>query len=109
MKCYELRTPKYYPENEGCWEIVWNGIFMPFDVISGLDNYPPDNGDYTKNKKTHWFVCPKTKSDICNMHDISMFIDLPNKEFNTLDEAIKFCLDWRKSWLKSELEKTTNI
>lgn len=107
MKCYELRTPLNYPENEGCWEVVWYGIFMPFDVISGLDICPPDDWDYIKNRKTHWFVCPKTKKDICDIHDISMFIDLPNKEFKTLDKAIKFCLNWRKSWLKSELEKTT--
>ena len=103
---WSLRTPKNYSEGSGCWEVVWKGIFMPFDVICGLDGCPPDNEDYTKYKKTHWWVCPKTKHDVCNVHDISMFIDLPHsKEFKKLEDAINYCLNWRKEWLKRELSK----
>lgn len=104
---YSVRTPKHYPDDGTCQEVVWNGIFMPFDVIKGLDGCPPDNEDYTKYRKKHWWVCPRTKSDICNVHDISMFMDLPDsQEFTSLEKAIKFCLKWRKEWLKRELSKT---
>lgn len=103
---YYLRTPQHYPENKGCWEVVWGDFFMPFDVICGLDSCSPDNGDYIKRKKTHWWVCPKTKRDICNIHDASMFINMPkSKEFKTLEDAIKYCLEWRKKWLENELSK----
>jgi hypothetical protein len=101
-----LKTPKNYSENSGCYEVVWKGIFMPFDVICGLDGCPPDNKDYTKYKKTHWWVCPRTKHDVCNVHDISMFMELPHsKEFKKLEDAINYCLDWRKEWLSRELSK----
>jgi hypothetical protein len=101
-----LKTPKNYSENSGCYEVVWEGIFMPFDVICGLDGCPPDNEDYSKYKKTHWWVCPRTKHDVCNVHDISMFIELPrSKEFKKLEDAINYCLDWRKEWLNRELYK----
>jgi len=101
-----LKTPKNYSENSGCYEVVWEGIFMPFDVICGLDGCPPDNEDYSKYKKTHWWVCPRTKHDVCNVHDISMFIELPrSKEFKKLEDAINYCLDWRKEWLNRELSK----
>lgn len=103
---WSLRTPKNYSEGSGCWEVVWKGIFMPFDVICGLDGCPPDNEDYTKYKKTHWWVCPRTKQDVCNVHDISMFMELPRcKEFKKLEDAIFYCLNWRKEWLNLELSK----
>lgn len=103
---WSLRTPKNYSENSGCFEVVWEGIFMPFDVICGLDGCPPDNEDYTKYKKTHWWVCPKTKQDVSNVHNISMFMKLPNiKEFKKLEDAINYCLDWRKEWLQKEMSK----
>lgn len=104
---WSLKTHKNYPEDRGCWEVVWTDIFMPFDVICGLDSCPPDNEDYSTNKKTHWWVCPRTTTDICSVHDISMFMELPDsKEFDTLEEAINYCLDWRKEWLHSELYKS---
>jgi hypothetical protein len=107
---WSLRTPKNYPEDSGCWEVVWKGIFMPFDVICGLDDCPPDNEDYTKYKKTHWWVCPKTKRDLCNVHNISMFIDLPHiQEFKKLKDAINYCLNWRKEWFNLELSKADRI
>ena len=103
---WELRTPKNYPENSDCYEVVWKNIFIPFDVICGLDTCPPDNIDYTTYKKTHWWVCPKTKHDVSNTHDISMFIyQLPVNEFEKLDDAIEFCLNWRNEWLINELSK----
>lgn len=103
---WSLRTPKNYSESSGCWEVVWKGIFMPFDVICGLDGCPPDNEDYTKYKKTHWWVCPRTRHDVCNVHDISMFMELPHsKEFKKLEDAINYCLNWRKEWLNRELSK----
>lgn len=102
---YKIVTPSHYPEGEGCYQVIWdNSIFMPFDIISGLDSCPPDNWNYKKYKKTHWWVCPKTKKDICSVHDISMFIDVPQKEFKTLDQAIKYCFKWRKKWLKDQLK-----
>lgn len=78
---------------------------MPFDVVKGLDHLPPDNMDYDNYPKTHWWVlaCTKTAHTI---QSIANFIpDLPTKEFSTLDEAISFCLEWRKEWLTSELNK----
>lgn len=103
---WSLKTPKNHSEGSGCWEVVWKCIFMPFDVICGLDGCPPDNEDYTKYKKTHWWVCPRTKHDGCNVHDISIFMELPHsKEFKKLEDAINYCLNWRKEWLNSELSK----
>lgn len=101
---YKLITPKNYPKNGTCWEVYWKNIFMPFDVICGVDSVPPDNKDYNKFKKTHWWVCPKTKSDIYNVHDISMFMELPSpKEFKKLEDAIKYCIEWRKEWLEYQI------
>jgi hypothetical protein len=102
---YSTRTPKNYPEGQGCFEVVWKqGFFMPFDIISGLDGCPPDNGDYKKYKKTHWWVCPKTTSSIVGNNDISGFIDLPiSKSFKTVEDAVKFCLKWREKWLKEQI------
>jgi hypothetical protein len=101
---YSLQTPNNYPENRGCYEVVWHDLFMPFDIIRGLGSCPPDNKDYDKYKKTHWWVCPKTYHDICNVHDISVFIrGLPTKEFRSLDSAIKFCFKWRNEWLNNQL------
>lgn len=103
---WSLRTPKNYPEDSGCWEVKWKGIFMPFDVICGIDGCPYDNNDYKKAKKSHWWVCPSTRFDVCNVHDISMFMKLPNsKEFKKLEHAIDYCFKWRKKWLKQELSK----
>lgn len=105
---WSIKTPKNYPEDNGCWEVVWKNIFMPFDVICGLDSCPPDNKNYLKDKRTHWWVCPKTKHDFCNIHDISMFIEMPeSKEFKKLEDAINYCLKWRKKWLNNELLKNT--
>lgn len=104
-----LRTPKNYPEGSGCWEVVWKGIFMPFDVIRGLDGCPPDNADYKNCNKSHWWVCPRTQSDGYNIHDISIFMELPeSKEFKNLKDAIVYCFDWRKEWLNKELSKTNH-
>ncbi len=103
---YRLQTPKNYSENSNCWEVVWNGIFMPFDIICGLDGCPPDNNNYEDFKKTHWWVCAKTKRDYSNVHDISMFIKIPAaKEFEKIEDAINYCLEWRKNWLTNELNK----
>ena len=79
---------------------------MPFDVVCGLDACPPDNNDYNKYKKTHWWVCPRTRHNGYSTHDISMFIELPrSKEFKKLEDAIKYCFKWRKEWLNQELKK----
>lgn len=103
---WSLRTPKNYSEDSGCREVVWKDIFMPFDVVCGVDGCPPDNEDYDEYKKTHWWVCPRTRRDVCNVHDISMFIELPkSKEFEKLEDAIEYCLNWRKEWLNNELAK----
>ena len=103
---YILKTPENYSKDSNCYELFWKNIFMPFDVIKGLDSCPPDYEDYNNYNKNNWWVCPKTRSDICNVHDISEFIfDLPVKECETLEEAVEFCLNWRKNWLETELKK----
>jgi len=102
---YSLRTPRNYPENEGIWEVVWHDVFMPFDVVCGTDNVPHDKGK--RIKKTHWWVYARTSRDIANFNHISQFIDkIPTKEFKTLEEAINFCIGWRKNWLEKELAIT---
>jgi hypothetical protein len=105
---WEIRTPKFYPENVGCYEVVWKNIFMPFDVICGLDWCMPDNKNYKKDKKTSWWVVPQTKYDEIVVHDISMFMVLPKvKSFKKLEDAISFCFKWREKWLENELSKTS--
>jgi hypothetical protein len=102
---YEVRTPKNYPTDGNCLEVVWK-VFMPFDVIRGLDSCPPDNKDYDNVKKTSWWVCPRTESATVGHHDISVFIPgIPTEEFKKLEDAISFCVEWREKWLRSELSK----
>ncbi len=104
---YSLQAPSNYPKDSTCLEVVWKNIFIPFDVIHGLDGCPPDNHDYENFKKEHWWVCSRTKHDVCNTHDILIFMDLPNsKEFKNLDDAIEYCIKWRENWLREELAKT---
>jgi len=108
---YSVTTPKNYPDDGTCFEVVWNSIFMPFSVAKGIDNVPPDNEDYTKHKKNHWWVYPKQKKDIVNIHSVEMFIielrAFTPKEFTSLEKAIKFCMEWRKKWLMKEITKTS--
>ena len=98
-RLYAVETAQGYPES--CKEVLWHGIWMPFDVIKGLDSVPFDEGKTTKRQ---WWVCPRTKSDVVGVQDISNFIDVPTKEFKTLKQAISFCFKWRREWLKSQLK-----
>lgn len=103
---YKLQNVKNYPDNGNHQEVVWQGIFMPFDIVKGLDTLPPDNEDYDNYKKTHWWVCPRTQRAAVGVQDISTFIkNIPTKECESLEEAIAFCLEWRKEWLMNELNK----
>jgi hypothetical protein len=104
-KRWELKTRKNHRKNIESYEIVWKDIFMPFDVICGLDGCPPDDYD-DNNGKTHWWVFPKSiKGHNCE-HSIARFIlQLPTRQFKELDQAIAFCFEWRKGWLISELLK----
>ncbi len=92
---YRVQNVKNYPDDGNHQQVVWQGIFMPFDVVKGLDSFPPDS-DATHFKKTNWWATPRH------------YIGIPTvdtKEFSTLDEAISFCLEWRKEWLTNELNK----
>jgi hypothetical protein len=105
-KYYKTVTPKNYPKNKGCYELVWEDIFMPFDVIKGLDTCPPDDEDSGDYKKTYWWVCPAEKPHYSGVDAIEAFIDLPKaKSFKTLEDAVEFCMQWRKEWLLKELKK----
>lgn len=103
---YSLRTPRNYPENQGIWEVVWHDVFMPFDVVCGVDYVPPDNFDYTADEKTHWWATRKTITSRFVIEDISSFIEVPTRSYATLEEAINFCIEWRKNWLEKELAIT---
>lgn len=103
---YKIQNVKNYPDDGNHQEVVWLGIFMPFDVVKGLDYLPQDNGDYDNYNKTHWWVYARSRRYFDGIQDIATFIpNLPSKEFSTLDEAISFCLEWRKEWLTNELNK----
>jgi hypothetical protein len=101
---YTIENLKTYPQDGKHQKVVWN-IFMPFDIVKGNDNFPNDNNK-EKWKKTHWWVCPKTQRDICNVHDISMFMNLPSvREFKTVEKAVEFCLNWKETWLKQQTDE----
>lgn len=107
---YSLRTPRNYPENEGIWEVVWHDVFMPFDVVCGTDNVPLDTSKGKSLQKKNWWVYPKASRDFASFHNISQFIDMiPTREFKTLEEAINFCIEWRKNWLERELAITFSV
>lgn len=107
---YTIENLKNYPQDGNHQKVVWN-IWMPFDIIKGHDSFPPDNGKNYQQKytKNNWWVCPKTKTDISNVHDISMFIELPEvREFKTLEKAVEFCLKWKAKWLKQQTNELQN-
>ena len=58
---YIIITPAGYEEGDA-FEICFldKGVFMPFDIIKGLDTLPPDNGNYKRDVKNNWHVCPKS-------------------------------------------------
>jgi hypothetical protein len=100
---YKIKTPENYKEGDA-FKVEFD-FWMPFDIVKGLDTLPPDNKNYKKYRQEHWWVLPIKKRDICNVHDLSMFIkDLPVKECKTLEQAIKFAMLWRKKWLKKQLK-----
>jgi len=105
---YTITTLKNYPQDGNHQIVVWN-IWMPFDVVKGSDELPPDNWNYKRHVKKHWWVMPSTKRDICNVHDISMFMNLPSvREFTTVEKAVEFCLKWKEKWLKQQIDELQN-
>lgn len=101
---YKVQNVKNYPDDGNHQEVIWQGIFMPFDVVKGLDTLPQDF-DSTEYRKTNWWVLPRTKIGHAVQHISDFIPNIPTKEFSTLDEAISFCLEWRKEWLTNELNK----
>ena len=105
---FNIENLKTYPQDGNHQKVVWN-IFMPFDIVKGHDDFPNDNYNQKRFKKTHWWVCPKTQRDICSVHDISYFINLPSvREFKTVEKAVEFCLDWKEKWLKQQTDELQN-
>lgn len=94
-KDYILITPKNYSKESNCFEVVFIDKFIPFDIIKGIDGCPNDN----------WWVCPKTYKDVCNVHDISVFISsIPTKDFKKLEDAISFSVKWTNEFLKKQID-----
>lgn len=102
---YTIQTPSGYDKGDA-FKIVWDNpnIFLPFDIVKGLDTLPPDNNDYKKYKKNNWWVKPKTIQTSSDIQHISYFFPkIESKEFQTLEGAINYCLEWRENFLLEQL------
>ncbi len=81
---YKVVTPKNYREGDA-FSVEWNlplGTFMPIEIDKDIDC----------QIRGHWYVYflyPLSGADI--------------KKFRTVEAAVQFAFNWRKKWLKQQL------
>ena len=125
---YTVVTPHQNSSGDLFQIVLWNSkIFMPFDIVKGARYFVMDSIPNTSEGES-WAVLPRSyllhtngklttanASDsvvsLTSVNSISTFIpDIPMvTEFETLTEAVNFCLNWRQEWLLKELDKTYSI
>ncbi len=81
---YRVVTAKNYPEGTA-YSVEWNlpeGTFMPIEIDKDLDC----------QMKGYWYVYFNLSS---------VYADI--KKFRTVEAAVQFAFNWRKKWLKQQL------
>ena len=129
---YTVVTPRQNYSGDVFQIVLWNSkLFMPFDIVKGARYFVMDSIQSTSkggDRCESWAVLPRSYQVNSNGHlttatvmnsavsltsvnSISTFIpDVPlAAEFETLIEAVNFCLNWRREWLLKELDKTYSM
>lgn len=87
---------KNYPNDGNYLEVEFCG-FVPFKLKKGADG----------SDRRYWYFYANTKRTICDIQDLSYFIQInfPEKGYQTAAAAIADGMKIYKKWLESELKR----